>query len=89
MGCHPFLQGNLPGSETEPVSLMSPAFVGGFFTTRATWQVSLDSSEVRGVRARFIVDGAHDQLTLCKGHSGQCEQQSIKAVKPYIDDEWK
>ena len=81
MGCHALLQGNVPDSEIEPVSLMSPTLVGGFFTTGATCEASLDNSEARGVRARFIVDGAHDQLTLCKDHSGQCEQQSIEAVK--------
>ena len=30
--------GDLPNPETEPVSLMSPALVGGFFTTSATWE---------------------------------------------------
>ena len=29
--------GDLPDPGTEPVSLMSPALVGGFFTTSATW----------------------------------------------------
>ena len=29
--------GDLPNSETEPVSLMSPALAGGFFTTSTTW----------------------------------------------------
>ena len=90
MGCHALLQGNLSASEIEPASLTSPALVGGFFTTGATWEASPDNSEVRGVRARFIVGGAHDQLTLCKDHSGQCKQQSTEAVKAiYIDDEWK
>ena len=67
--------------EVEPASLTSLALVGGFFITGATWEASPDNSKVRGVRARFIGDGAHDQLTLCKDHSGQCEQQSIKSVK--------
>ena len=31
--------GDLPGPWTEPVSLMSPALVGGFFTTSTTWEV--------------------------------------------------
>ena len=30
--------GDLPNPGTEPVSLMSPAFADGFFTTRATWE---------------------------------------------------
>ena len=29
--------GNLPNPGIEPISLMSPALAGGFFTTRATW----------------------------------------------------
>ena len=28
---------DLPGPGIEPVSLMSPALAGGFFTTSATW----------------------------------------------------
>jgi len=30
--------GNLPDQGIEPVSLMSPILVHGFFTTRATWE---------------------------------------------------
>ena len=33
--------GDLPNPETEPVSLMSPALAGLFFTTSTTWEVSL------------------------------------------------
>ena len=29
---------DLPNPGIEPVSLMSPALAGGFFTTRATWE---------------------------------------------------
>ena len=29
--------GDLPNPGMEPVSLMSPALAGGFFTTSATW----------------------------------------------------
>ena len=29
--------GDLPNPGSEPMSLMSPALVGGFFTTSATW----------------------------------------------------
>ena len=29
--------GDLPGPGFEPVSVMSPALAGGFFTTSATW----------------------------------------------------
>ena len=32
--------GDLPDRGAEPVSLMSPALVGGFFTTSATWESS-------------------------------------------------
>ena len=30
--------GDLPYPGTEPMSLMSPALAGGFFTTSATWE---------------------------------------------------
>jgi len=30
--------GDLPDPGIEPVSLMSPALTGGFFSTRATWE---------------------------------------------------
>ena len=30
--------GHLPDPEIEPMSLMSPALAGGFFTTSATWE---------------------------------------------------
>ena len=36
VGCHFLLQGNLPDLGIKPTSLMSPALVGGFFTTRTT-----------------------------------------------------
>ena len=36
----PFLPpGDLPGPGIKPVSLMSPALAGGFFTTSPTWEV--------------------------------------------------
>ena len=31
--------GDLPNPGTEPMSLMSPALAGRFFTTSATWEV--------------------------------------------------
>ena len=30
--------GDLPDPEIKPMSLMSPALAGGFFTTSATWE---------------------------------------------------
>ena len=35
--------GDLPNPEMEPLSLMSPALAGKFFTTSATWEASLDT----------------------------------------------
>ena len=35
--------GDLPDPGVEPVSLMSPALAGGFFTTSATWEALSDS----------------------------------------------
>ena len=37
VGCHALLQGDLPEPGMEPVSPMSPALAGGFFTISATW----------------------------------------------------
>ena len=34
--CHALLQGDFPYPGIEPLSLMSPAFASGFFTTSAT-----------------------------------------------------
>ena len=33
--------GDLPNTGIEPLSLMSPALAGGFFTTSATWEAQL------------------------------------------------
>ena len=38
MGCHAHLQWIFPTQEFEPLSLMSPALVGRFFTTSANWE---------------------------------------------------
>ena len=35
------LSGDLPNPGTEPMSLISPALAGRFFTTSATWEVHL------------------------------------------------
>ena len=38
--------GDLPDPGIEPMSLMSPALAGGFFTTSATWEATVNESEV-------------------------------------------
>ena len=35
--------GDLPDSRIEPVSHMSPALAGGFFTTSTTWEAHISS----------------------------------------------
>ena len=49
--CHP--PGDLPDAGVEPVSLMSPALAGSFFTTSATWEVlnetNIKLTEIRNV----------------------------------------
>ena len=40
MPCPP--PGDLPNPGTEPVSLVSPALAGGFFTTTDTWEVQCE-----------------------------------------------
>ena len=34
----PYSTGDLPDPGIEPMSLMSPALAGGFFTTSTTWE---------------------------------------------------
>ena len=36
--------GDLPHPEIEPISLMSPALVGGFLTTSATWEAQTSNT---------------------------------------------
>ena len=43
VGCHFLLQGDLPNPGSEPVSLMSPALAGKFFTASATWEAQVFS----------------------------------------------
>ena len=52
--------GHLPSPGVEPVSLVSPAFTGGFFTTSATWEAQLT-----GDGALFLSTGhpAHRMTT--------------------------
>ena len=38
MDCHFLLQGNLPGPEIKPITPVSPALAGRFFTTSITWE---------------------------------------------------
>ena len=38
VSCHALLQGIFLTSGIEPVSLMSPALTGGFFSNSATWE---------------------------------------------------
>ena len=42
--------GDLPDSGIKPVSLLSPALAGGFFTTSATWEAP------RGLTGHFKTD---------------------------------
>ena len=37
-GWHALLHGGLPDPGIKPMSLMSPALAGGFFTTSTTWE---------------------------------------------------
>ena len=39
VGCQALHQGNLSNAGIEPTCLTSPSLAGGFFTTRATWEV--------------------------------------------------
>ena len=54
VGCYFLLQGNLPDSVIEPISLMSPALAGSFFTTCHLG---------RAARLRLLQQKCEDQLT--------------------------
>ena len=41
--CYALLQGIFPTQGIKPMSLVSPAFEGRFFTTSATWETHSDS----------------------------------------------
>ena len=41
VGCHALLQGILLTQGSKPLSLISPALAGGFFTTSVTWEAHL------------------------------------------------
>ena len=38
VGCHVLLLGHVSDSVIDPMSLVSPALAGGFFSTTATWE---------------------------------------------------
>ena len=42
MDCHALAPGDLPDPGIKPMSRMSSAFAGGFFTTSTTWKAPLD-----------------------------------------------
>ena len=46
--------GDLPNLRIEPVSLMSPALAGGFFTTRTTWEYD-DSIKHKTLKPDFLL----------------------------------
>ena len=41
VGCHSLLQGNLSNQGIKPMSFISPALAGRFFTTNAIWEATL------------------------------------------------
>ena len=56
-------QGDLPDPGIEPVSLASPALVGGFFTTSTTWEDQHRLEEgVNHYKNRFLlpIEGVED-----------------------------
>ena len=61
--------GGLPHSGIKPVSLVSPALTGGFFTTSATWE------SPRRLKFPLQLSSFHSKLTselLLKVHSLKC-----------------
>ena len=67
--------GDLPNPGMEPASLMSPALVGGFFTTVTTWEATiLIGSSYLCLTSIFVLQ---EQL--------DCFQLSAKMVDSLID----
>ena len=56
--------GDLPDPGIEPVSLMSPALAGGFFTTSATWEAQENGTDALICRAEIE--------TRCRDVENQC-----------------
>ena len=48
VGCHFLLQGIFPTKELNPHLFMSPALVGGFFTTNTPWEAPAIHCSVNG-----------------------------------------
>ena len=46
--------GDLPDPGIEPASLVSPALVGGFFTTRATWEAPSNNIYLYKIAVGFV-----------------------------------
>ena len=44
---------DLPDPGMEPMSLMSPALAGGFFTTSTTWEALIPSAKVKEIKAKI------------------------------------
>ena len=52
------LPGDLPNPGTEPISVISPALAGGFFTTSATWEapyIHISSIKMSGRRCANLL----------------------------------
>ena len=63
--------GDLPNLGIEPVSLMSPALAGGFFTTHTTWEYD-DSIKHKTLKPDFLLVAYHLKMLAVIKLNTQC-----------------
>ena len=59
--------GDLPDPGIEPMSLMSPTLVGGFFTTSTTWETLTLYSTLQLMRSQYLLNECvnNHKLVIC------------------------
>ena len=62
--------GDLPDPKIKPVSLISPALAGGFFTSSATWEAQIQADKRPKPTPRERYTQSHPQLGNNKGLHG-------------------
>ena len=78
VGCHAVLQGIFPTQRSNPISLMSPALAGWFFTTSTTWE-----TQKKKKKKQLHVDIYRSFI-----HNCQNLEETKKAFTGWIDKLW-
>ena len=91
VGCHALLQGNLSDPGIEPVSLMSPALEGRFFTTEPPGK-SLSHYKDLLKKETYSYSITYSASVNCNKGSGKTEVNGVKCVGKTVVkvmDHWK